>query len=167
MCLKIAEDRFDEEHGFGVAVNLVSVLEPVLQGKVGRVVISRIGLRRRKLVAYAFDGVLIGHKRCNIAIIVEPIFDMVLVSALMMEPRHADSVVLTANADGRAVAGEIPYALEKFNGRKFRKVMHETAPRNTTLTAVYENHKAVPCYKPKMLEKISDAHKFLLSKSGL
>jgi hypothetical protein len=56
--------------------------------------VSRVNSRRRKLVANALYKVLVGHKRLHIAFPVKPIFGVVLVSSLVMEPRRAIADIL-------------------------------------------------------------------------
>jgi hypothetical protein len=71
-----------------------------------------------KLIANALNKVLIGHHGLNLALPVEPILGVMLVSALVMEPGLATAVFISASGDRGAVTLIIFRALEKFGRRK-------------------------------------------------
>ena len=78
-----------------------------------------VNSRCGKLVAGTLNRIFIGHKRLNLAFTVGPVFDMMLISALVVQPGSTVSVDLTAHAERRAIASVIFYTFKKFSRRKF------------------------------------------------
>ena len=101
---KIAEDHLDESHRPRVAFNLLSRALPMGEGVLRLVVTTSVGLRCRQLVADALNCELVGHHRVLTALWIQPILDVVAVSALVMKPRPAHTLVAPAGHDGRVVA---------------------------------------------------------------
>lgn len=112
----IAKNLFNEAHRLWVAEDLISVSLPMLKRLCSVVVLSKIGMRRGKLVANALNRVFVGHKRLDCAVWVSPVFDVMLVAPLVVKPGAAITCFAAANADRRAVALIKPHALEKLLG---------------------------------------------------
>ena len=119
MKLNVLKNRLYKGHGKGISVYLVAVFVPVEQGEVGGIILSGINSCCRKLVAYAFNGILIWHQGLNFAFLICPIFDVMLVSALVMKPGKAYTLLAAAYAYRRTVSLIVFYALKKFGRRKF------------------------------------------------
>ena len=118
--LDVYENALDKVHCFGISHNMFTVLVPMEQGKVVFVPSAGINVGCRQLVAHTFNSVFVGHHGHNAALRVVPIFDMVLVSALVVKPCLALSRSTAAGTDGRTVALIIFYALEELDRREFR-----------------------------------------------
>ena len=86
MLCNVEKNLFNEAHSRGISRNLIAVPLPMLKRLSAFVVFAKIRARRRKLVANAFNGVFIRHERLDCAIGVCPIFNMVLISPLVMKP---------------------------------------------------------------------------------
>ena len=153
--VKATADKFK---CLGIATHLTATLIPMCHGQLLVVVLARINLRRRKLVAHTLDGILVRHHGMLGTVIVLPVFDMVAVSSLVVKPRLAVPDILTAGTDGRAIAPEIFYTLEKLDRRKLRHIVHKPTPHNSAPCTVGENLKPVSGHNPEMLEKIYDIH---------
>jgi len=156
--LKITEHSLYKEHGPRVSLNLITVPLPMRESHLGLVILSRVHLRRRELVAHAFYRVFVRHKRRDLAVVVEPVFYMMLISALVVEPRAADAVLLTAYADGRAVARVVFRTLNELLGREFRQIVHYSAPYDTASRAMTEHRVLVPYHKRYMTKEALNSH---------
>ena len=86
---KVAKHSFNKFHSLRVAGSAVAVSVPMLKRLVGSVAFLVIGFRCGKLVAHALDGVFIWHRRIYLTLGVDPVFYVMLVSALVMQPRAA------------------------------------------------------------------------------
>ena len=116
---EITENAIYKRHGLRVSVDLVAISFPMSEGFIRGVILSVIYHGRGDLVAYAFYGIFVGHKRRNLAVRIEPVFYMVLVSSLVVQPCAADARLAAADPDGRAVAAIILYTLKKLSRGEF------------------------------------------------
>ena len=157
---EVFEHPLDERHRLGVSTHVTAVSLPVLHRLSLGVIFAVIRLRRRYLVAYALHCVLVRHHRRHLAVGIEPIFYVMLVAPLVMQPREAPSRRATAYAYRRAVALIIFHTLEKLRRRELRQIVHYPAPHDTAFTAMYENLVLVPPYQKKVLNRIFNKQTF-------
>ena len=64
------------------------------------IILALVGFSGGELIAHALHGVFIRHYGCDLAVTVQPILYVVLVSALVVEPGAAVADPLAADADG-------------------------------------------------------------------
>ena len=108
----------DKGHRLGICLNLVSVAQPVLKCLLGLIVLAEVGLRRGDLIAHALNCILVRHHRRCRTVGVDPIFKVVLVASLVVQPRKAHALFTAAYPDRRSKALVIFCALEKLSRRK-------------------------------------------------
>lgn len=159
---KIREHGVDKTHGMGIPFHLVAVVAEMMNRQSVMIGGAGIGLRRGDLVADALDGINVRHLRCDGAIPVEPVFDMMLIAPFMMKPRIRDARLTAGGADGRAVPPIILRALEKFGGRKLGEVVYQPAPNDPALHGVSENAGFMTPDQGKMAKNIRYFHKNLV-----
>ena len=97
--LNVTKCLFDKVECFLICGSMHSVFVPVKKGKGSVVVPFCVCFSCGKLVADAFDRVFIWHKRQDLAVVIIPIFYMMLVSAFMVKPGEALSRRAAASAD--------------------------------------------------------------------
>ena len=115
MLVKVAKAHLNKFFGFLVSGGTAAVFLPVKKAKIGSIVLTCIGFRCGKLVAYALDYILIRHQRLNLAFVVLPVFKVMLVVSLVVKPGKASSGFTAANAYGRAISLVIFSAFKKLN----------------------------------------------------
>lgn len=112
--LNVFKNSLYKGHGLRIAGNLISVFFPMLQGEIGRIILACIYSCGSQLVAYTLNGILIGHKRLDGTFLICPIFNVVSVSSLVMEPGLAHTGIAAASTYGRSVALVVLNAFKKF-----------------------------------------------------
>ena len=135
----VGENALHKFHSARVARHLASVFLPMGKGHRCVIAIACVNASRGKLIARALNGVLIRHQGDLLAVLIVPIFYVMLVSSLMVKPSIAVPLFSAANADRGACSGEVFDALKKFGRREFRKIVHESAENKTALGAIYQN----------------------------
>ena len=160
---KVGKDSFDKAHRLGVARNLVSVTKPMCESLVRRVILAVIGFCGGKLITNAFNCRFIRHNGIFGKVKIRPVFNMMLISPLVVKPSARNPRLSAADSYRGAVALIVFYALEKFGRRKFREVVDNAAPDYTALYTVNEHLVFVTAYEKQMLKKILYFHikKFL------
>ena len=116
---KIRENLVDKGEGSFVCVHLVSVSAKMSKCHLGGVAFSAIDLRGGKLVAHAFHGEFIGNERRYLAVLIHPVFEVMAVAPLVMQPCQRKPSLLAANGERRAPAVKIFCALKELHGREF------------------------------------------------
>lgn len=110
----VDKDALYESGGFRVTRRFAAVTLPVSEWHGIVVVFLGISFRCRELIANAFDDVLVRHHGDDLALVVVPIFYMVLVSSSVVEPRAAYTLLATGDSYGRAMTLVEFNAFEKF-----------------------------------------------------
>ncbi len=83
---------------------------------------------------------------------------MMLVPALVVQPRVTHSGVLATNADRRAMAVIVFDTFKKLGRGKLGQVVYYTAPYKPYLAAMQKNGVSVTHNQPDMAEKVSYTH---------
>lgn len=164
MSLHVLKNRGYKRHGFRISVYLASVFFPVPERHLIGIITAKVGAGCGELVADALYGVLVGHNGCYLAVGVEPIFDVMLVSSLVMEPGVAHTCLASAYADWGPFAVKVFHRLKKLGRRKLREVVYQSAKGDTAPYAVYKNPVLVLYDYAEMTEK---AFYFHLEKTPL
>ena len=116
---KITKYRLDKGDAFFVAAHLVPIFQKMLQGLFFGIFLAEVDLGGGELVANTFDKICIGNHRLHSAFIIIPIFEVMLVASLVVEPGIRDAGGPSAGADGGAIPLIIFCAFKKLDGRKF------------------------------------------------
>ena len=114
--LYVNENLFYKGHSFWISIHLVTVESPMVEREMLLVIFACINVGCRKLITYTFHSILIGHHRCYRTLGIEPVLDVMLVSAFVVKPCFTHAGRTAAGTDGRTVALIIFYTLEELDG---------------------------------------------------
>lgn len=148
--------RMDE-----LAVGLgFEIFERAVQG----IVLTFIHLAGRDHVADHFTGIFEWNDAAIAAgyVAIDPIFPVVSVASLVMQPGFAVAVEFTAYCQRRTVSIVIFHAFDKFGRGKFTQVVQHAAKRNACAAAEFKNFPFVVGYQTKMLPYILIFHNSFL-----
>ncbi len=116
---KIGKDLANKSEIFFVRRNRRAIALEVSERHIGAVILAVVDLGRGELVADTLYDILVGNDRLYLTVEIAPVFEMMRISSLVVEPGTAKTGLSSAHADRGAIAPIVADALEKFDGREF------------------------------------------------
>ena len=132
----------------GAGVVVIRVAVPVKR--------TAVGLARRNAVAEHFEHIFQRHLHAAhpraVRRVVDPVFQMMAVSSLVVQPRRTVSLFAPLDFVRAAVALIIPRTRPELDRTEFAEVVRESLTVKTDAPAVPQNQKTVMLHRAQMLK---------------